>query len=131
MSEGRRWPSPWKIGVLSSLYFAQGLPFGFQANALPLYLLELGLSKTKIGLLGALALPWSLKVLWAPLIDRYGNARLGRRKSWILPMQALLAATCLIAAFFPLTEATLVGFLGCVLAMNFFAATQDVAVALA
>lgn len=128
MSEGRRWPSPWKIGVLSSLYFAQGLPFGFQANALPLYLLELGLSKTKIGLLGALALPWSLKVLWAPLIDRYGNARLGRRKSWILPTQGLLALTCLIAAFFPLTEATLVGFLGCVLAMNFFAATQDVAV---
>lgn len=125
---GRRWPSPWKIGVLSALYFAQGLPFGFQANALPLYLVELGLSKTKIGLLGALALPWSLKVLWAPLVDRYGSVRFGRRKSWIVPMQALLAASCLVAAAFPLSEETLTGFLLCVLAMNFFAATQDVAV---
>jgi MFS family permease len=128
MTTSSRLPPAWKIGVLSTLYFAQGLPFGFQANALPLYLLELGLSKTEIGLLGALALPWSLKVLWAPLVDRFGSAKLGRRKSWIVPMQFLLAATCVVAGFFPLSADTLTLFLALVLLMNLFAATQDIAV---
>jgi len=123
-----RLPPVWKIGVLSALYFAQGLPFGFQANALPLYLHELGLSKTRIGLLGALALPWSLKFLWAPMVDRFGSPRFGRRKSWIVPMQLLLAGTCLLAAAVPLTSETLVPFLSLILLMNLFAATQDIAV---
>ncbi len=125
---GRRWPDPWKVGVLSALYFAQGLPFGFQSNALALYLTDLGLSMTQVSLARALALPWALKVLWAPLVDRYNLPRFGRRKSWIVPMQLLLAATCVVAAFFPLSRETLVPFLACVLLMNLFAATQDIAV---
>lgn len=40
----------WKVGLLCALYFAQGLPFGFQANALPLYLTELGLTMTEVSL---------------------------------------------------------------------------------
>lgn len=128
MTSSSRLPPAWKIGVLSTLYFAQGLPFGFQATALPLYLLELGLSKTEIGLLGALALPWSLKVFWAPLVDRFGSAKLGRRKSWIVPMQLLLAATCVVAGLFPLSADTLTLFLALILLMNLFAATQDIAV---
>ena len=114
--------------MLSALYFAQGLPFGFQSNALPLYLTDLGLSMTEVSLARALALPWALKALWAPLVDRYSWARLGRRKSWIIPMQLLLAAACVVAAFFPLSRETLSPFLGCVLLMNLFAATQDIAV---
>ncbi len=109
--------------MLTVLYGAQGLPFGFQSNALPLYLGELELSYTQIGLARALALPWALKALWAPLVDRYG-----RRKTWIVGAQLLLTATCVVAAFFPLSSQTLVPFLACVLLMNFFAATQDIAV---
>lgn len=127
-STERKMPPVWKIGLLSTLYFAQGLPFGFQANALPLYLSDLGLSKTKIGLLGALALPWSLKFLWAPFVDRFGSERFGRRKSWIVPMQLLLAATCAVLALIPLREDTLLPFLVLVLLTNVWAATQDVAV---
>lgn len=124
----RTLPPVWKIGLLSTLYFAQGLPFGFQANALPLYLSDLGLSKTKIGLLGALALPWSLKFLWAPFVDRFGSPRFGRRKSWIVPMQLLLAATCAAAALIPLSNETLIPFLLLILLTNVWAATQDIAV---
>ncbi|PZR16753.1 MAG: MFS transporter [Archangium gephyra] len=118
-----RVPAVWKIGVLTVLYGAQGLPFGFQSNALPLYLGELKLSYTQIGLARALALPWALKAIWAPLVDRYGT-----RKRWIISAQALLTLTCVAAAFFPLDESTLVPFLACVLLMNLFAATQDIAV---
>lgn len=130
MSEAtpRQLPPVWKIGVLSALYFAQGLPFGFQANALPLYLLELNLTKTEIGLLGALALPWSLKVFWAPFVDRFGSGKFGRRKSWIVPMQLLLAGACFVAGFYPLAADTLRPFLALILLMNLFAATQDIAV---
>jgi PAT family beta-lactamase induction signal transducer AmpG len=128
MTPPRRAPAPWKIGLLSALYFAQGLPFGFQSNALPLYLTELGLSMTEVSLARALALPWALKALWAPLVDRFHGATLGRRRSWIVPMQALLALTCVVAALVPLSRETLSPFLACVLAMNLFAATQDIAV---
>lgn len=128
MTPARRFPAPWKLGLLSALYFAQGLPFGFQANALPLYLTELGLTMTEVSLARALALPWALKAFWAPLVDRFHWARLGRRKSWIVPMQLLLSATCLVAALFRLTKETLSPFLVCVLLMNLFAATQDIAV---
>ncbi len=116
-----------KLGILWALYFVQGLPFGFQATALPVYLRDAGVSLTAIGLATALSVPWMLKVFWAPLVDRYSSERLGRRRSWILPMQLGLAAACAIAALVPPTRGLgLVLFL--VLLMNFFAATMDIAV---
>jgi MFS family permease len=109
------------------LYFVQGLPFGFQTTALPVYLRLQGVSLTAIGFASALWLPWALKALWAPLVDRYGSARIGRRKSWILPMQAGLTATCAAAAFVSSAE-SLPLLLGLIFLMNVFAATQDIAV---
>lgn len=116
-----------KLAVLGSLYVVQGLPFGFQSSALQLYLLEEGVSLTGIGFASALALPWMLKILVAPFVDRYYAARWGRRRSWILPMQAGLASTCLAAAWIPPGDGLFV-LLGLVFAMNAFAATMDVAV---
>jgi MFS family permease len=117
----------WKVAVLSSLYFVQGLPYGFQATALPVYLRARGLSLTGISLLSILAVPWMLKALWAPLVDRWGSERFGKRRSWIVPMQIGLAATAGAAAFIPLPAGVPV-LLGAVLLMNFFAATMDIAV---
>jgi len=119
--------SPRKLGLLGALYFVQGMPFGFQATTLPVFLRTQGISVKTIGFLGVLALPWILKALWAPLVDRYGSARIGRRKSWILPMQAGLVATCTAAAFVSPQE-SLPTLLGLVFLMNLFAATQDIAV---
>lgn len=126
MLESMRLPSP-RLALLCMLYFVQGLPFGFQATALPVYLRAQGASLTTIGLLGALWLPWALKALWAPLVDRYGSARIGRRKSWILPMQAGLVVTCAAAAVVASRDA-LVLLLALIFLMNLFAATQDIAV---
>jgi len=116
-----------KLGILWTLYFVQGLPFGFQATALPVYLRSTGMSLQGVGLATALSLPWSLKILWAPLVDRYGGGRFGRRKSWILPLQLLLAATCAAAALVPPHEGV-TPILVLVLGMNLFAATMDIAV---
>lgn len=116
-----------KLGLLGALYFVQGMPFGFQVTALPVYLRTQGISVKTISFLGLLSAPWMLKALWAPLVDRYGSERIGRRKSWILPLQLALAATCAAAAF-ALSQGTLPMLLGLVFLMNLFAATQDIAV---
>jgi MFS family permease len=112
---------------LSVLYLVQGLPFGFQANALAALLRDQGVSMTHITLTTALALPWSLKALWAPLVDRHHVRALGRRRSWILPMQLLLALSMIAAAFAPVHPDPL-PLLSLVLLMNLFAATMDIAV---
>lgn len=116
-----------KLTWLSLLYFVQGLPFGFQATSLPVLLRQQGVSLTGIGLAGALALPWMLKIIWAPAVDRYSSARWGRRRTWILPMQLGLAAAATAAAFVS-PETQLTTLLVLVLLMNFFAATMDIAV---
>src|SRR5688572_7997807 len=115
------------LSFLALLYFVQGLPFGFQATALPVLLRARGVSLTNIGLLSLLAAPWLLKLLWAPLVDRWASARFGRRKSWIVPLQIALAVTTAGAALLDPARG-LEPLLLAVLAMNFCAATMDIAV---
>jgi len=116
-----------KLGILWILYFVQGLPFGFQATALPVYLRDAGLSLTAIGFATALSLPWMLKALWAPLVDRYASERFGRRRSWIVPMQGGLLVACLAAGLLE-PESSLSILFALVFLMNMFAATMDIAV---
>lgn len=116
-----------KVAVLSALYLVQGMPYGFVTAALPLLLLERGVSAAALGFTGALFAPYWLKWLLAPLVDRYGSSRLGRRRAWLLPLQLLLAASALAGAFAAGTG-RLWPLLSSVLLMNVFAAAQDVAV---
>ncbi|HTK05085.1 MAG TPA: MFS transporter [Candidatus Eisenbacteria bacterium] len=118
--------SKFALFILFLLYASQGLPYGFQRMALPLMLRDRGVSLADIGFLGALSLPWMCKALWAPLVDRFFWPRLGRRKSWILPMQFLFIGAILMAA--TAGTASLAPLLASVLLMNLFAATQDIAV---
>ncbi|MBK7860274.1 MAG: MFS transporter [Archangiaceae bacterium] len=115
------------LALLSTLYVVQGLPYGFQDTALPAFLSKLGLSYSQIGFASALSLPWLLKPLWAPFIDRYWHAGFGRRKTWIVPLQLLLACACVAAAFAE-PDVALARLLGIVLVMNALTATQDIAV---
>ena len=115
------------LGILASLYFVQGLPFGLQASALPLYLRAEGVSLATLGYLSALASPWALKALWAPLVDRTAPGRLGRRKRWIVPMQVGLGLSLLGGAFVDVRTG-LPMLLGLVSLANLFAATMDIAV---
>lgn len=98
------------------------MPYGFQATALPVYLRQQGVSLTAIGFLGLLSLPWILKALWAPLVDRYGGY-----KTWILPLQLALGFTTAVSAYIPADTGTAY-LLAAVFLMNLFAATQDIAV---
>lgn len=119
-----------RLALLASLYLAQGLPYGFFTQALPVLLRKEGMSLTLIGASAILALPWGLKFLWAPLIDRFTGSRLGARRGWILPLQGAAIATALGLAFSrDLLDGTSLILLmsGAVLVMNLLAATQDIA----
>jgi MFS family permease len=118
-SHGRR-----LFGLLALLYFAQGLPSGLIAKALPPLLREQGVSLSAIGFTSLLALPWALKFAWAPFIDRFGS-----RKQWLLTLNSLAMALMLLVAsrdfgawvdVLPLLFATL-------FCMNLVSATQDIA----
>jgi RhtX/FptX family siderophore transporter len=115
-----------KLALLSSLYLSQGLPFGFFTQALPVLMRKQGLSLPAIGLAHLLALPWALKFLWAPPMDRHGSARWGRRRGYILPLQCLSAGLLLSLALPPGGLDTSV-LMAAVLGVNLLAATQDVA----
>ncbi len=51
-----------------------GLAVGFMTHALPVILRAQGVSLAHIGGFGLLMLPWSIKVFWAPLVDRFGHS---------------------------------------------------------
>lgn len=123
-STGQQLPALQKWTLLGALYFSQGLPFGFFTQSLPVVLRKEGHSLIAIGLVSLLALPWALKFLWAPLVDRHYSARIGKRRSWILPLQAASIAALLLLALMP---DAIVFVLCIVFVVNLLSATQDIA----
>jgi MFS family permease len=109
-----------KIVLLSALYMAQGLPYGFFTLALPVVLREAGLSLTAISALSLLYLPWALKFLWAPYLDQ-----LGTRKAWLLTLQASTVIGALLLSQMDLSAGYLPVIIGAFV-FNIIAASQDV-----
>ena len=110
-----------KYFVVALLYFSEGLPFGLVNNLLSVYFRVKKISLEEIGLLSLLGLAWSLKIFWAPLVDRFG-----KRYFWVLPAQLLLALFSAILTFLdPISQKALfwLALAGICLA----SATQDIA----
>jgi PAT family beta-lactamase induction signal transducer AmpG len=119
--------------VLAMLFlgFSAGLPFLLVFSTLSAWLRESGIDRTTIGLLSWVGLAYSLKVLWAPIVDRVplpGLTRgLGRRRSWMLVAQfAVIAALAGMAHSDPAASLTALVLLALIAA--FSSATQDIAV---
>jgi PAT family beta-lactamase induction signal transducer AmpG len=70
---------------------ASGLPFNLTLSTLQAWLADAGVDIKTIGWFGLIGLPYTFKWLWAPLLDRYLPPLLGRRRGWIVILQALLA----------------------------------------
>ncbi|NEO98568.1 MAG: MFS transporter [Symploca sp. SIO2E9] len=115
-----------KLGLLASLYIAQFLPVAFFGQTLPVFLRQQGVSLEAIGLTSFLSLPWTLKVLWSPIVDRYGWTKLGHYKSWILAMQSLLVVTLIFCATLDIQTHFGLLAVGMLFAIS-LAATQDIA----
>jgi MFS family permease len=111
----------YKISLLAALYVAQGLPYGFFTQALPVLLRDAGLSLKAISATSLLFLPWALKFLWAPFVDHRGT-----RKAWLLPLQLAAVACALLLAGLDLGDGYLV-VLAAAFVFNLVAACQDIA----
>lgn len=80
--------------LLVMLYFLQGIPMGLAMGSVP-FLLKPLLSYGQIGVFSLASYPYSLKLLWSPIVDALWSKRLGRRKSWIAPIQLISGLTML------------------------------------
>jgi MFS family permease len=109
-----------RFTLLSALYVAQGLPFGFFTLALPVLLRDAGWSLTAIGMLQFLSLPWGIKFLWAPALDHHGT-----RRGWLLGFQLSAVVTALVLSQLALEPGGILLFVA-VFAFNLIAASQDV-----
>jgi MFS transporter, putative signal transducer len=109
------------LGLLAGLYAAQSVTGSMVQTALPVVLRDAGMPLDQIGYLAVLFLPWALKFLWAPLVDRFLSERI-----WILSCQLGIILCFLVAMVLP--PQTHMGALAAVLlVMGVFASTQDVA----
>jgi MFS transporter, PAT family, solute carrier family 33 (acetyl-CoA transportor), member 1 len=76
------------FGLLVLLYFLQGVPMGLATGSVP-FLLKPHMSYGALGVFSLASYPYSLKLLWSPVVDAVWSPKLGRRKSWIMPIQML------------------------------------------
>ncbi|MGK5055079.1 RhtX/FptX family siderophore transporter [Janthinobacterium sp. RB2P8] len=113
--------------MVAALYFTQGVPLGLAMEALPAMLRRDGAPLDALAFLPLVGLPWVLKFLWATQVDNRWNARLGRRRSWLLPMQALATACLLGAALLGLSAATAPLIVALAACGSLASATQDIA----
>ncbi|KXH61107.1 acetyl-CoA transporter 1 [Colletotrichum salicis] len=74
--------------LLVLLYFLQGVPMGLAGGSVP-FLMKDHMSYSEIGIFSLASYPYSLKLLWSPIVDAVWSPKVGRRKSWILPIQLL------------------------------------------
>ena len=84
-----------KVAVMLALGFSSGLPFLLSGNTLGYWLRDEGTTLKAIGFLSWVGLAYSLKFLWAPVIDRVDApvfGRLGRRRGWMVIAQLLVGA---------------------------------------
>jgi len=119
-----------KVAVMLGLGFSSGLPFFLSGNTLGYWLRDAGTTLAAIGFLSWVGLAYSLKFLWAPVIDRVdapGFGWLGRRRGWLIVSQLMVALGLLGIAAAGL-KAGLVALGVLALVVAFSSSTQDIVV---
>src|SRR5687767_12808363 len=116
-----------RLWLAALMGFAGGLPLMLTLTVLQAWLSQNGVSLATIGMAGLVGLPYSIKFLWAPLVDRFKPLALGRRRSWLLITQiALTASIVLLGLQDPASN--LWGVLIAAVGVTFFSATQDIVI---
>ncbi len=115
---------------MAGLGFVAGLPLPLSGFTLRQWLSEGGTSLAVIGLTANIGISYSLKFLWAPVLDRvpapFALRRLGQRRGWLMLIQPLLVLSCAtLALSSPEHPVTLVAVAACV---AFLSASQDIAI---
>lgn len=107
--------------------FASGLPLLLTIRTLQAWMTEVGVDLKTVGIFALAGLPYNLKFVWAPLLDRYSVGLLGRRRFWMLLSQlALVGAIVGMALTDPKEQTAQLAFFSVLVA--FFSATQDIVI---
>jgi PAT family beta-lactamase induction signal transducer AmpG len=119
-----------RLWFMAAFGFIAGLPLSLSGFTLRQWLSEGHVSLAAIGLTANISLAYSLKFLWAPLLDQTRAplfAGFGRRRGWLLLIQPLMAAACVWLALSDAAAAPLVT-IGAAAAIAFLSSTQDIAI---
>lgn len=114
-----------KYGTLLSLYVAQSIPMSFFSTVVPVIMRQEEYSLESIGLIQLVKLPWILKFLWAPVIDRLNNTCRDYKK-WIIGSEVFYAMIILSIGFLDLSQSFTTIIVLMVIAFT-ASATQDIA----
>lgn len=118
------------ILFLLLLYFLQGVPLGLSAS-IPLLLQKYGVSYTQQAVFTIAYYPFSFKFIWSGLVDSVYVKRIGRRKSWLFPVQVCIGLFLLFLSLGVeqyLEEKRVLPLASCFFILNFLVATQDIVV---
>ncbi|KAI9017937.1 acetyl-coenzyme A transporter 1-domain-containing protein [Phycomyces nitens] len=118
--------------LLVILYLLQGIPVGLSFGSIP-FLLKSHMSYSQIAVFSLSSWPYSLKLIWSPIVDAVYTPKLGRRKSWIIPIQILTGILFMwlgsrIDAIMDAEHVPIYYLTFLFLTTIFFCATQDIAV---
>jgi PAT family beta-lactamase induction signal transducer AmpG len=116
-----------KMLVSFIMGFASGLPLLLTITVLQAWMTEEGVDLTVIGLFALVGLPYTLKFIWAPFLDRFTLSFLGRRKGWLLVAQVLLICSIAILGFTNPSKSPWMVAVAAFL-VTFFSASQDIVV---
>ncbi len=117
----------WRMLVALLMGFSSGLPLLLTGSVLQAWMTREGVDLGTIGLFALVGLPYTLKFLWAPLVDRFTPVLLGRRRGWLLIVQLLLMASIALLGFTQPSVAPGMVALAAVL-VTFFSASQDIVI---
>lgn len=116
-----------RLGVMLTLGFASGLPLALSGSTLQAWLATTSVDITTIGLFSLVGLPYTLKFLWSPVMDRFVPPFLGRRRGWMVVTQVLLMGLIVAAGTVSPEHAVLL--LGVIaISIAFASASQDIAI---
>jgi MFS transporter, PAT family, beta-lactamase induction signal transducer AmpG len=88
-----------KMAAILLLGFSSGIPLYLTSRTLQAWMTVAGVNLTAIGFFSLVSLPYSLKFLWSPMIDRFSLPFLGRRKGWLFATQIALAVAIAAMSF--------------------------------
>ena len=118
----------WRTASVALLSFSSGLPLGLVWLAIPDWMRSIGVDIRVVGMVTLAQAPWSFKMLWSPLMDRYVPPFWGRRRGWITIWQIALVALTLVLAGVA-RHPDLPWVIGAVaLAIAFASASQDIVI---
>jgi len=115
-----------RVVLLLALGFSSGLPLALTSGTLQAWATVEGVSLQHLGFLTLIGSAYTLKFLWAPLVDRFVPPFLGRRRGWVLVTQLLLAAGIASMSLFD-PAAHMVWLAALAVLVAFLSATQDIA----